>query len=185
MKAFEKILPYVSIKIGSFLYDPNYIRGGQFSGGGEGWKWIVKGIWFQKILGFNRRIPWPCSPFARIGDHRKIHFHVDDINNFQSPGIYMQTIGGEIWIGRGALIAPNVGIITANHDVKEISYHSDGGDVEIGPKCWIGMNSVILPGVRLGESTIVAAGSVVNKSFCEGNVIIGGAPAKIIKFINN
>lgn len=46
------------------------------------------------------------------------------------------------------------------------------------------MNSVILPGVILGDRTIVGAGSVVNKSFPEGNVIIAGVPAKIVKHLN-
>ncbi|MDT4068951.1 type 8 capsular polysaccharide synthesis protein Cap8J, partial [Staphylococcus aureus] len=58
-----------------------------------------------------------------------------------------------------------------------------GEDVKIGNYSWIGMNSVILPGVELGEHTIVGAGSVVTKSFPEGNVVIGGNPAKIIKKI--
>lgn len=43
------------------------------------------------------------------------------------------------------------------------------------------MNSVILPGVQLGKGTVVAAGSVVTKSFLQGNCIIGGSPAKFIK----
>lgn len=43
------------------------------------------------------------------------------------------------------------------------------------------MNAVILPGVHLGDHTIVGAGSVVTRSFPEGNIIIAGVPAKKIK----
>lgn len=57
----------------------------------------------------------------------------------------------------------------------------EGKDVVIGEKCWIGMNSVILPGINLGGNTIVAAGAVVTKSFPQGNVVLAGVPAKIIK----
>ncbi|EOT30778.1 acyltransferase [Enterococcus saccharolyticus] len=54
------------------------------------------------------------------------------------------------------------------------------GDIVIGNNCFIGNSVVVLPGIKLGDTTIVAAGSVVTKSFPEGNVIIGGNPAKII-----
>jgi acetyltransferase-like isoleucine patch superfamily enzyme len=57
----------------------------------------------------------------------------------------------------------------------------DGKDVIIGKKCWIGMNAIILPGVQLGDNTIVGAGSVVTKPFPDGNILIAGNPAKIIK----
>ena len=43
------------------------------------------------------------------------------------------------------------------------------------------MNAVILPGVELGEKTVVGAGAVVTKSFKEGHCVIGGNPAKLIK----
>ena len=46
------------------------------------------------------------------------------------------------------------------------------------------MNSVILPGVRLGTRTIVGSGSVVTKSFPEGYCIIAGSPAKIIRHLD-
>jgi len=49
---------------------------------------------------------------------------------------------------------------------------------------WAGMNSVILPGVKLGSRTIVAAGSVVAKSFPEGYCVIAGSPAKIIRYLD-
>lgn len=50
--------------------------------------------------------------------------------------------------------------------------------------CWIGANSILLPGVEIGENTVIGAGSIVTKSFPSG-VIAAGNPAKIIKKINN
>ena len=58
-------------------------------------------------------------------------------------------------------------------------------EVIIGHYSWIGMNSVILPGVILGTRTIVAAGSVVTKSFPQGFCVIGGSPARIIKALDS
>tara|TARA_B110000503_G_scaffold72285_1_gene111814 strand:- start:1009 stop:1188 length:180 start_codon:yes stop_codon:yes gene_type:complete len=50
----------------------------------------------------------------------------------------------------------------------------------IGNNVWIGLNSIILKGVSVGDNTIIAAGSVVTKSF-GNNLVIGGNPAKILK----
>ena len=95
-------------------------------------------------------------------------------------GNYFQAIG-KITIGHGTYIAPNVGLITANHDLTNLDIHLEPKPIVLGEKCWIGMNSVILPGVTLGEGTIVGAGSVVTKSFLEGHCVIAGNPAKKIR----
>lgn len=97
-------------------------------------------------------------------------------------GCYIQG-GGKLIVGRYVIFATNIGIITANHKLINQNEH-DKGVVEIGDYCWIGMNSVILPNVVLGQRTVVAAGAVVTKSFPEGFCVIGGNPAKIIKHIN-
>ena len=53
-------------------------------------------------------------------------------------------------------------------------------DVNVGKNCFIGARSMLMPGVTLGDSTIVAAGSIVTKSF-DGHCIIAGNPAKVIR----
>jgi acetyltransferase-like isoleucine patch superfamily enzyme len=83
------------------------------------------------------------SPFIAVSaPAANISFHPDDLNNFQTFGCYFQCFSGSITIGRGTYIAPNVGIITANHDLLDPSRHLPGADVSIGEKCWIGMNVV-------------------------------------------
>lgn len=56
--------------------------------------------------------------------------------------------------------------------------------IEIGDDCFIGMNSIILKGTKLGKRCVVGAGSVVHGTFPD-NVIIAGNPAQIIKMIDN
>jgi acetyltransferase-like isoleucine patch superfamily enzyme len=95
------------------------------------------------------------------------------------PGCYIQGIG-KIYIGDYTQISANVGIISANHDVYDNRKHK-ASEVRIGKYCWIAMNTTILPGVTLGDFTIVGAGAVVTKSFTEGYCVIAGNPARLIR----
>lgn len=167
--------------IAKLFYDQKYLKGKYFEDTDMGWRFILRCFFDQKILGKNRIVGFPINGSSVLSNPNRIHFHVDDINNFQSFGCYFQNFSGDIYIGRGSYIAPNVGIITSNHDLTDLDKHLPGKDVVLGEKCWIGMNSVILPGVILGNGTIVAAGSVVTRSFEEGSCVIGGTPAKLIK----
>lgn len=174
---FVKILAIVFFK-------RKYLKGKYFDKpNNKGWIWVAKGIWRQKILGFNRFVPWPISHTFVLSDWKNIDFDVEDINNFQSPGCYFQNFSARIILGKGTYIAPNVGLITSNHSLKDLSVHEKGKDIIIGKDCWIGMNSVILPGVVLGDNTIVGAGSIVTKSFKEGNIILVGNPARELRKI--
>ncbi|GIL14323.1 MAG: hypothetical protein BroJett038_30430 [Chloroflexota bacterium] len=164
------------------VFDRKYLRGRYFDSQVLGWVWVYRSLILQKIFGFNRACPWPVSPFMRVAHPESITFDPDDLNNFQTFGCYFQGHPqARIVIGKGTYIAPNVGLITMNHNPCNLDEHLPPEDIVIGEKCWIGMNSVILPGVTLGRRTIVAAGSVVNHSFPDGNCIIAGAPAKFIK----
>lgn len=177
---FKFLSPFAKLFL-SLFYKKKYLTGKYFEKSIAGYNWCFKAIFRQKILGFNKNIPWPVSPFIVISNPNNISFHPDDLNNFQGFGNYYQNFDGKIIIGKGTYIAPNVGIITANHDPNDLEKHLPGKDVVLGEECWIGMNSVILPGIVLGKRTIVGAGSVVTKSFPEGYCVIAGNPAKIIK----
>lgn len=187
MKFIKKYIVFVITRMiyfwGSIWYDKKYLTGKFFDKyhNTVGWKWILK-CWFpQKVLGYARSVKWPVSCKVTISYANHIVFDSNDMDNFFSPGCYYQASDAKIYIGSCTKIGPNCGIITANHDLNDLEKHTPGKDVVIGNNCWLGMNSVLLPGVKLGDHTIVGAGSVVTKSFEEGNCVIAGNPAKIIK----
>lgn len=170
-----------------FLYDREYLKGRWFAGKMNGlcsigWEWVTQDAISRIILRHNLEAKFPVSNRISIVCPENIEFDVDDLNNFQSFGIYFQAIG-KIKIGKGTYIAPNVGLITSNHDLKNLDLHMPPNPIRLGNRCWIGMNSVILPGVELGDDTIVGAGSVVTKSFPEGKCVIAGNPAKVIRYL--
>jgi len=170
-----------------FLYNRKYLKSKWFKGkkyffDAPGWQWVVIDFHSRIFLRVNNTVPFPISPFCNVVDYRNIFFEPDELNIFQSHGSYFQSSNGaKIVIGKNVWIGPNVGIIGSNHDLKDPSRHQEGKDVIIGDNCWIGMNSVLLPGVTLGKNTVVGAGSIVTKSFPEGNIVIVGNPARKIR----
>lgn len=165
----------------SLFFDKKYLTGRHFNPGIGGFVWAFRAVWVRNILCLAPAMPWPMALTSFVSNPKNISFHPDNLDNFQSPGTYFQNLQGFIRIGEGTYIAPNVGIITSNHSLNDLDAYDEGRDVVIGINCWIGMNAVILPGVVLGDRTIVAAGAVVTKSFQEGHVTIGGVPARLIR----
>ncbi len=97
---------------------------------------------------------------------------------------------GGLKIGEGCIFAHNVQILTRNHnydseDLQMIPYDSRYIEkpVAIGDYCWIGARTTILPGVKIGKGAVIAACSVVTKDVPEC-AVVGGNPAKIIKYRN-
>lgn len=90
---------------------------------------------------------------------------------------------GGITIGNGVFIGPKVNLITINHDVNPANRSATyGRRIVIEDKVWIGINSTILPGVRIGYGAIIGAQSVVTHDV-PPMTIVAGNPARIIKKI--
>lgn len=90
----------------------------------------------------------------------------------------------EVRIGDNCMIAPNVGIYTAGHNLEPKDRNKSGYaiPITIGDNVWIGGSAVILTGVTIGDNSVVAGGAVVTKDV-PSNVVVGGNPARIIKKI--
>lgn len=105
-------------------------------------------------------------------------------NVFFNTGCSFQDRGG-INIGDGTMIGMNVTIATLNHglplETRNVTYPSP---VIIGDNVWIGSNATILPGVKIGDNSVVAAGAVVTKDV-PANTVVAGVPAKELKKIIN
>lgn len=88
-----------------------------------------------------------------------------------------------IYIGDMTMIAPNVTITTATHPVlpslreKGIQYNVD---VHIGRNVWIGAGAVILPGVTIGDNSVIGAGTVVTRDI-PANVVAFGVPCRVVR----
>lgn len=92
---------------------------------------------------------------------------------------------GGITLEDNVLIGPKVNLITTKHPVNPTERRATiSQPILIKKGAWIGVGATILPGVTIGENSIVAAGAVVSKDVPD-NTIVGGIPAKFIKSITN
>ncbi len=92
---------------------------------------------------------------------------------------------GKVKIGNNAQLAPNVSIYTAGHPIHPDSRNSGyeyGIDITIGDNVWIGGNTCIMPGVKIGKNVVIGAGSVVTKDIPD-DVIAFGNPCKVVRNI--
>lgn len=145
--------------------------------------WIVNAL-FQRLL----RLDHGC----RYGKHfttRVLHphgLHIEDECPYVrrslavSGGCYINAADG-LWIGKGTIWAPNVAIVSQTHGINDFRGAPPTAGIRIGRGCWLGFGSVVLPGITLGDRTIVGANAVVTRSFPDGNVVIAGAPAIAVR----
>ena len=90
-----------------------------------------------------------------------------------------------IYVGDCTMFGPNVTIATAGHPIdpelrgKAYQYNLP---VHIGRNCWLGAGVIVLPGVSIGDNTVIGAGSVVTKDI-PSNVVAVGNPCKVLRQI--
>lgn len=108
-----------------------------------------------------------------IGDHTRVGLH--------------NTIIGPVTIGSHVNLAQGITVTALNHNFSDSEKRIDEQGVSTTPvviedDVWIGANAVVLPGVRIGTHSVVAAGAVVTKDV-PPHSIVAGVPAKVIKKI--
>ena len=108
-----------------------------------------------------------------IGDHTRIGLH--------------NTVIGPVTIGNHVNLAQGITVTALNHNFTDSNTRIDEqgvstNPVTIGDDIWIGANAVILPGVNIGNHSVVAAGAVVTKDV-PAHSLVAGVPAKVIKEI--
>ncbi|MEJ7589120.1 MAG: acyltransferase [Ferruginibacter sp.] len=144
-----------------------------------GLSFYMADFFYRKLLRLNGDTTWALHHTSKVIEPKNITRGID-VYPGDSPGNYIEASNG-IFIDDYTNIGPNVGIISANHNLVNNSIHDPSPPVRIGKFCWIGMNAVILPGVELGDFTIVGAGAVVTRSFTQGYAVIAGNPAVVVK----
>ena len=133
-----------------------------------------------KILGSMKENPVITAPFQC-----DYGFNISIGKNFYTNHNVTILDGAKVTFGDNVFIAPNCVFSTAGHAIDS-EQRSRGLEIAlpitVGDNVWIGTNVSVLPGVTIGNNTIIGAGSVVNKNIPEG-VIAAGNPCKVIRKI--
>lgn len=136
----------------------------------------------KKILGKSGKNCFINQPF-----HCDYGSHISVGDNFYANYNCVILDVAKVEIGDNVFFAPNVAVYAAGHPVHHIarnSLYEYGIPVKIGNNVWVGGNTVILPGVTIGDNTVIGAGSVVTRNI-PSNVIAAGNPCQIIREITD
>lgn len=121
--------------------------------------------------------------FIEDGVHMSYGSHVFLEEHFYANFNLTIIDDGEVYIGDRTMVGPNVTICTTGHPVDPtyrnmVAHYSI--PIYIGKNVWIGSRSVILPGVTIGDNTVIGAGSIVTRNIPE-NVVAVGNPCRILR----
>lgn len=136
---------------------------------------------YQKILRINGKVPWPVHFTSKVKSPENI------LRGTRAPGFspwcYLDGRNGII-LEENVCIGPRVSIISMDHDLHNYDAYKKEQPIIIRKNSLLTTGCIILPGVELGEHTVVAAGAVVTKSYTEGNQVLAGNPARVIKTLD-
>ena len=92
-----------------------------------------------------------------------------------------------VYVGNDVLFAPNVVLATAGHPIDPELRKNDyqfNIPIRIGNNVWLGAGVIVMPGVTIGDNSVIGAGSVVTKDIPSG-VVAHGTPCKVVREIND
>ena len=125
---------------------------------------------------------WIEPPFHANWGRR--HLHLGD-NVYANFGLTCVD-DTHIYIGDHTMLGLNCILVTANHpilpELREKAYQYSL-PIHIGQNCWLGAGVIVVPGVTIGDNTVIGAGSVVTKDI-PSNVVAVGNPCHILRPIN-
>ena len=116
--------------------------------------------------------------FANWGGH---HVHLGS-NVYANAGLKLVD-DTHIYIGDCTMLGPNVVLATAGHPIdpelraQALQYNMP---VRIGKNCWLGAGVIVMPGVTIGDNTVIGAGSVVTRDIPSGVVAVGN-PCRVLR----
>lgn len=155
------------------LYDFNATRPSELERRGE----LLKSMFAE--IGNNCYIEPPLH--SNWGGHH-VHFGNNVYANFNLTLVD----DTHIYIGDNTMMGPNVTIATAGHPILpelRLKAYQYNAAVRIGKNCWLGAGVIVLPGVSVGDNSVIGAGSIVTKDV-PPNVVAVGNPCRVLRQIN-
>ena len=156
---------------GDLCYEYNHLRPSMV----EERKDIIK-----NLLGKTGETFWIEQPFRC-----DYGYNIEIGENFYSNYNCIVLDAAKVTFGDNVFIAPNCGFYTAGHPLESEQRNSGlefAHPIKIGNNVWLGGNVIVLPGVTIGDNTVIGAGSVVSKDIPSG-VIAVGTPCKVLREI--
>jgi len=141
--------------------------------------WFVRGACVRAMLGragrhihIDHRVYLKFPWLVEIGDDASINRGVE---------FYPDFFGGHrIVLGNNVRVAPNVRFHAAAHEIGDLGYRHTGAPIRVGDNVWIGAGALLLPGVTVGDRSVIGAGSVVTRDV-PPDVVAAGVPARVVR----